>query len=246
MAKSDFKKLRELNLKLAKQKIKESVNEDNLICQAINSIAETDKIINTLAKRLREWYSLYNPEFTNSISNNEKFVELITKKTKENLLKELNINESMGADLKKTDLDAILTLAKQITTLFKYQSETELYLKTIMENYCPNLKELAGTTIGAKLLEHTGSLKRLVMMPASPLQILGAEKALFRHIKTGARPPKFGLIHDHQFIQSAKRQEQGKRARALADKLSLAVKMDYFKGKFIAKKLKVELEEKFK
>ena len=115
-----------------------------------------------------------------------------------------------------------------------------------MGEYCPNLKELAGSTIGAKLLEHTGSLKRLVMMPASTIQILGAEKALFRHIKTGARPPKFGLIHDHQFIQSAKRNEQGKRARALADKLSLAVKMDYFKGEFIAKRLKTELEEKFK
>lgn len=246
MSKPDFKKLRESNLKLAKQKIKESVNEDNFICQAINSIVETDKIINTLSKRLREWYALYNPEFTNSISNNEKFMELITKKTKEQLLKELNLIGSMGADLNKTDLDAILTLAKQIISLFKYQQEIESYLGATMQAYCPNLKELAGTTIGAKLLEHTGSLKRLVMMPASTIQILGAEKALFRHIKTGARPPKFGLIHDHQFIQSAKRQEQGKRARALADKLSLAVKMDYFKGEFIAKKLKTELEEKFK
>ena len=242
----NFKKLREDNLKLAKQKIKESVNEDNFICQAINSIVETDKVINTLSKRLREWYSLYNPEFTHSISNHEKFTELIIKKSRSDLLKELNITDSMGADLKESDLSAIQTLAKQIILLFRYQSETELYLKKIMGEYCPNLKELAGSTIGAKLLEHTGSLKRLVMMPASTIQILGAEKALFRHIKTGARPPKFGLIHDHQFIQSAKRNEQGKRARALADKLSLAVKMDYFKGEFIAKRLKTELEEKFK
>ncbi len=246
MSKPDFKKLRELNLKLTRQKIKESINEDNLICQAINSITETDKIINTLAKRLREWYSLYNPEFTNSITNNKKFAELIIKKPKEQLLKELNITNSMGADLKNTDLSAIFNLSKQINILSTYQQETEDYLKTIMDKYCPNLKELAGTTIGAKLIAHTGSLKRLVMMPASTIQILGAEKALFRHIKTGSRPPKFGLIHDHQFIQQSKKTEQGKRARSLADKLSMSVKLDYFKGEFLAKKMKKELEEKFK
>jgi nucleolar protein 56 len=84
------------------------------------------------------------------------------------------------------------------------------------------------------------------MMPASTLQILGAEKALFRHIKSGARPPKHGLIHEHQFLQNAKKNEIGKKSRALADKLSIAVKVDFFKGEFIGKKLKKELEEKFK
>jgi len=246
MMKCDIDKLRKENLILAKKKIKESVNEDNLICQAINSIMESDKVLNILAKRLREWYSLYNPEFEKFISNNEKFSELITKKTREQLLEELNLKETMGADLKKEDLNYIFKLANEISSLFRYKEETTEYLDKIMSKYCPNLKELAGTTTGAKLLEHVGSLKRLVMMPASTIQILGAEKALFRHMKTGAKPPKYGLIYEHQFIQAAKKSEQGKRSRALADKLSIAVKMDYFKGKFIAKELKQELEEKFK
>ncbi|MCK5281963.1 MAG: hypothetical protein KAK00_01010 [Nanoarchaeota archaeon] len=243
---SDFKKIRELNLKLTKEKIRNSVNVDNFICQAISSIAETDKVINLLSKRLREWYLLYNPEFTNSISDHWKFAELITKKSKEQLLKELRIDYSMGADLKKHDLDAIFNLAKQILNLFKFQQETENYLESIMQDYCPNLKELAGVTIGAKLIGHTGSLKKLMILPASTIQILGAEKALFRHIKTGSRPPKYGIIYWHQFIQSTKRQEQGKRARALADKIAIAARVDYFKGNFIAKKLKQELERKFK
>jgi nucleolar protein 56 len=245
MGKVDYAKIRRQNLLETKKKIKESVNEDNLISQAINSIEEIDKIINMLSKRLREWYSLYNPEFTKSITHNEKFVELIQKKSKQHLLKELNITYSMGSDLKKQDLDAIFNLAKKLESLFNYKNETKAYLDKVMDKYCPNLKELAGTTIAAELIEHTGSLKKLALLPASTIQILGAEKALFRHIKTGARPPKFGIIFDHQLIQQAKRPDQGKRARSLADKLILAIRADYFKGDFIAKKLKQDLEKKF-
>jgi nucleolar protein 56 len=241
-----LKLFREANLNLAKSKIKESVNKDNFICQAINSISETDKVINLLSKRLREWYSLYNPEFEHSISNNERFSELIRSKSKSDLLSELSLNASMGADLDKSDIDPILILADQIQELVKYRKNTIVYLDKIMELYCPNLKEMAGTTIGAKLIEHTGSLKRLAFMPASTVQILGAEKALFRHLKTGAKPPKYGLILEHSFIKNAKRNEQGKRARALADKISVSIKMDFFKGEFIAPKLKEELENKFK
>ncbi|MBD3164857.1 hypothetical protein GF323_06690 [Candidatus Woesearchaeota archaeon] len=246
MAKCNLGKLRKINLELTKKKIREDVNEDNLICQSANCIHDMDRVANILSKRLREWYSLYNPEFEKSISNNKKFCELINKQPKKQPLKEIGAESSMGGELGKTDLEPILGLAKEILSLYNYRERAEKYLEELMEKYCPNLKEVSGSIIGAKLIEHTGSLKKLVMMPASTVQILGAEKALFRHMKTGARPPKFGIIHDHQFIQQTKKAQQGKRARALADKISLAVKMDYFKGEFIAKKLKKELEEKFK
>jgi len=232
-----IKELRESLLKETKQKIKAAVSDDQYISQSINAIMETDKVMNLLTKRLREWYGLHNPEF--DIQDHEKYAEFIakgkTKKTK----------DSMGADLKKEDLKAIERLAEEIHSLVTFRDQSKEYLTKIMQRYCPNILELAGPTIGAKLLEHTGSLKKMVMMPASTIQILGAEKALFRHLKTGARPPKFGLIHDHPFIQKAKRTEQGKRARALADKLSLAAKLDYFKGEFLAAKMKKELEKRF-
>ena len=106
---------------------------------------------------------------------------------------------------------------------------------------------ILGVTMAAKLIEHTGSLKRLAEMPASTLQVLGAEKALFRHMRNKKnRPPKFGLIHEHQLIQKSKREMYGKVARALADKASIAARVDYFRGKFIGDKLKKELIEKFK
>ncbi len=242
----DLKSLREKNLKLTKQKIRDSVNEDNLISQAINSIDEIDKVSNILVKRLKEWYSLYNPEFVVSIQNNPKFVELIQKKSKSKLLEELKVKFSMGKDLEKKDLDAMMSLARELSLIYEYKERQKKYLESIMESYCPNLLELAGTTIGAKLIEHTGSLRKLALLPSSTVQILGAEKALFRHIRTGARPPKFGIIHDHQFILQSKKAMQGKKARALADKITLAIRADYFKGNFIADKLKKQLEEKFK
>jgi nucleolar protein 56 len=232
------------NLKITKQKIKESVSEDWLIIQAIANVNELDKIVNILSKRLREWYSLYLPEFEDKFSNNEKFSLMILDNDKENLMKEFNIKDTMGADLDEVHLQELELLAKEIIGLQQLRANHEQYLEKIMRKYCPNLTELAGVTIGAKLIELGRSLKHLAMLPASTVQLLGAEKALFRHIKTGSKSPKFGVIFQHPLIQKARRKEQGKAARMLADKLSLCARLDFFKGEFKAKEYRKILEEK--
>ena len=112
-----------------------------------------------------------------------------------------------------------------------------------MKKYCPNVLELAGVTIGAQLLELAKSLRRMAFLPASTIQLLGAEKALFRHLKTGSRSPKYGVIFQHPLIQNTKRSKRGKKARQLADKLSICAKLDFFKGEFLAKEYRKELEE---
>ncbi len=238
------------NLEITKNSIKGSVNNDGLIIQTINGIGEIEKTMNLLTKRLREWYSLYNPEISNRIDDHEKFVSAIIKSSKKQLLKELNIDENalMGAELKDKDVSAILLLATQINNFYKLKKHYEDYLKELEKETCPNFAVVGGVTIAAKLISHAGSLKRLTEMPASTIQILGAEKALFRHMRNKKRnlPPKFGIIHEHQLIQKSGEKMYGKAARALADKLSIAVKIDYFKGKFIGDKLKKGLMEKFK
>ena len=238
------------NIELTRDAIRKSVGNDSLIIQTINSIEEIDKSINLLAKRLREWYSLYNPEISYNVDDHEKFVLTIIKKTKNQLLKDLNIdeNDSMGANLKEKDVSAILLLSTQLNNSYKLKNHYENYLKELEEDTCPNFATVGGVTIAAKLISHAGSLKRLVEMPASTIQILGAEKALFRHMRNKRRnlPPKFGIIHEHQLIQKSKNDMHGKAARALSDKLSIAVKIDYFKGKFIGDKLKKGLVDKFK
>jgi len=113
-----------------------------------------------------------------------------------------------------------------------------------MKKYCPNLLELGGITISAKLIELGRSVKHLAMLPASTIQLLGAEKALFRHIKMGNKSPKHGVIINHPIVQKAGRKEKGKAARMLADKLSLCARLDFFKGEFKAKEYREELEKK--
>ena len=236
----------EANMIITKDKIKKAVNEDNLIIQSVNNIMEIDRANNLLIKRLREWYSLYFPELDNKIEGNDDFVNFIIKKDKEKLMKELKIKESMGASLRKEDVAQILELAKQANSLYMLREKHEKYLEKIVEKYCRNLNYLAGTLIAAKLIAQAGSLKKLVLFPASTIQVLGAEKALFRHITTGARTPKYGIILQHPFVQNAKKEIKGKAARTLADKISIAVKLDYFKGDFLATSLKKEMEKKFK
>lgn len=233
------------NLALTRQAVKDSVSEDWLIIQAIANINELDKAANLLVKRLREWYSLYLPELSQKITSNEKFAELVSTKAKTELLKSLNVSDSMGADLEKSHVNEIIELSSRINELYSLRKTHEEYLHTVMKKHCPNLLELAGVTVGAKLLEIGKGLKNLALLPASTIQLLGAEKALFRHIKTGSRSPKHGIIINHPIIQKAKRDEKGKAARMLADKLSLCARLDYFKGEFKAAEYKKELEKKF-
>ncbi len=242
-----FKGFYEGNLWLTKKAIKDSVREDLFIIQAISSIREVDKSINILIKRLREWYGWYNPEFENSIENQEKFVELVLKKSKKELLKEIKVSEKecMGAEFSKGELEPVLSLAKEVSELYDLRKKQESYLEKLMKKVCPNLLAITGTTIGAKLIEQAGGLKSLMLFPASTIQLLGAEKALFRHMKTNAMAPKYGFLHEHPLIAKNPRELHGKIARALADKISIAVKIDYFKGEFIGDKLLNGLNLKF-
>ncbi len=235
------------NLQLAKLNVKNSVNNDNFIAQSVNFIGDIDKSINILVKRLREWYDLYNPEYSRSIQSHELFVQEILANEKHELLKKLGIDEngSIGANLSEKDLQPIKNIAHQIQDLYNLRKSQLDYISSLMDKSCPNIKAVCDVMIGSKLIEHAGSLKRLSEMPSSTIQILGAEKALFRHMKTGAKPPRHGIIVGHPLIAQSAEMMHGKIARALADKISIAAKVDFFHGQFIGDKLRKALEEKF-
>lgn len=241
-----FAKLKELNTAITRMKIRDSVNTEVFMIQAVKSIKELEKISNMMAKRLREWYGYYLPEFSESIEDHEKFAEIIARKDRNILLKELRISreQSMGAEIKKTDIEQMIELAKSLSEMYVLKKKQSEYLERLMKETCPNMQAVAGTLIAAKLLEQAGSLKKLAEFPSSTIQILGAEDAFFRHIKTGSRMPKHGFIHEHPFIAKADKKSKGRIARTLADKISIAAKVDYFKGKFIGDKLRKQVEAK--
>ena len=233
----DFKELRKRYLDLTKEKVKESVSKDLMIINAINNIEELEKSINVLAGRLREWFSLQNPELERAIDDNEEFINIAVKSEPQ--------DSKMGAKFDEDDENAIKALAASGYGLIQTKTFLLLYLEKTMKELCPNVLALSGPTIGARLLREAGSLKRLASLQSSTVQLLGAEKALFRHIKTGARPPKYGHIINHPVIINAKKSDKGKASRALADKISIAARLDYFKGEFKGESLLEELKKKF-
>lgn len=230
---------------------KESATEDKHLIQAINSIDEIDDAISKLIERIREWYALYFPEM-DTVRNNETYIKLIS----QNKSKEEIINSKPEAfpddiidledDINPIDLEIMNNYANSIFELQKSRKNIEEYIDLKMESIAPNLKLLVGSTLGAKLISHAGGIKRLAMYPSSTVQIMGAEKALFRHLKSGDRPPKYGLIYQHPQVRGAKWWNRGKIARMLAGKISLAVRRDVFTktlDKNVSDEFKSKVEE---
>ncbi|MDD3175308.1 MAG: NOP5/NOP56 family protein [Candidatus Nanoarchaeia archaeon] len=241
---SNFSILKERLMQETKVKISEAVGEDLMIVQAMNTIDELNKVLNSLSKRLREWHAYTLPELNHDVEDNEAYCRLISTKSYDELKDEFGKN-TMGGKLSDEDIEIQIDIAKNITETFKMKDKLVLYVETLMKRIAPNISILAGSSIGARLIVNAGSIKRLAMMPASTIQMLGAEKALFRHLKTGARPPKHGFIINHPYVAAAGN-SKGKVARILADKLSQCAKIDFFKGDIVADKMRKELDEKFK
>ena len=232
-----------------------------MIIQAIEALDDIDKVINLLVSRLREWYGLHFPELDEILPKHEQYVAFVkTVGSRENLseekLKELGLSDakgekilkasknSMGAPLGKFDEEIIIKLAEEISDLYKLRRQIEDYLETAMDEVAPNLKALVGAKLAARLMSLAGGLKELAMMPASTIQVLGAEKALFRHLRSGAKPPKHGVIFQYPAINRSPWWQRGKIARALAGKLAIAARVDYFSGEYIGEELKQELEQR--
>lgn len=242
-----FTSFRENNIAFTKKQVKESVSPDQFIIQSISAIEELDRLANMLSKRLREWAGWWVPETSRILHDHASFARAVAEQDQQTLLAEARETpeHSMGAVLSEKDIAPIKAQAAAICQAAATRLQHESYLKSVMQEACPNLTCLAGHMIGAKLLAHAGSLRRLAEMPSSTVQMLGAEKALFRHMRTGARPPKYGVIFSHPLIQSGKRADQGRIARAIADKISIGVRVDFFKGRFVGDRLKNELELRF-
>lgn len=246
--------------KLSLYKLKElSKSQDKHLIQAINSIDDIDEAISKLIERIREWYELYFPEM-NVIHNNETYIKLIAEnKSKEKIIEakgdafSIDIDEFDDDEINSEDLEILNDYANSIYELQKTRKNIEKYIDGKMESIAPNLKALVGSTLGAKLISHAGGIKRLSTYPSSTVQIMGAEKALFRHLRSGDRPPKYGLIYQHPKVRGSKWWNRGKIARTLASRISLATRKDVYTkdkdldiyDKFIAKVDEIEKANPF-
>lgn len=241
----DFQSIRSNLIQKTKSELASSVNEDILIIQSLATVDDLTLSLNTIATRLREWAAYTVPELEHAISNHESFARFLINKSYEEIQDEFAKNGTMGAKLSKEDYDALILFATRVVDTYNLKADLIDYLDSILKKYMPNVLALAGTTITARLLSSAGSLRRMATIPASTIQLYGAEKALFRHLRSGAKSPKYGHIFSHPLLQSADRKSAGKVARALADKIAMCAKLDYFKGDFLGEQYLEDLEKKF-
>jgi len=251
-----------VSIELAKMKVKKTVERrDLLVAQAVNTVDDLDKSLNLFMNRIREWFGLHYPELDRLLDKHETYARLVVNLgTRENFTTENLENEglpkvksqtmaevaaaSMGADLGDEDIAQIQAMCRNILELYSVHKSLENYIDSVMEEIAPNTRAIGGSLLGARLIALAGGLLSLAKLPASTIQVLGAEKALFRSLKTKARPPKHGIIFQHPLIHDAKRWQRGKISRALAGKLTIAARVDAFKGKYAGDGLKADLDKR--
>jgi len=251
-----------LAMETAKLKVKGAVEKrDLVVAQAIQTLDDLDKIVNLLMSHVREWYGIHFPELDRLVDKHETYVRLVLQlgsraNLTEDSLEKMDIpstrakaisdvaEKSMGASVSDLDLREIQSLCRNVDALYGLRQEMESYLDNVMNEVAPNTKVLAGSLLGARLIALAGGLSNLARKPASTVQVLGAEKALFRSLKTGARPPKHGIIFQHTMVRDAKKWQRGKIARALAGKLAIAARIDAYGSRDISSLLKADLDRR--
>ncbi|XP_014470469.1 PREDICTED: nucleolar protein 56 [Dinoponera quadriceps] len=254
----------------SRAKVKFNIHRvDNMIIHTIGLMDQLDKDINTFSMRIREWYGYHFPELIKIIPDNHMYAKVtkILKNRKELPEEKLEALEetvmdsavaqaivdasksSMGMDINMVDLMNIEIFADRVISLGDYRERLAQYLRSKMSGVAPNLASLIGDQTGARLIAHAGSLTNLAKFPASTVQILGAEKALFRALKTRGNTPKFGLLFNSTFIGRANARDKGRISRYLANKCSMASRLDCFLDvptNVFGEKLRQQVEDRLK
>ncbi|XP_053314001.1 nucleolar protein 56 isoform X1 [Spea bombifrons] len=252
----------------SRAKVKFNVNRvDNMIIQSISLLDQLDKDINTFSMRVREWYGYHFPELIKIVSDNFTYCRLAKfignrKELSEEKLEEMEeiamdgakaqaileaSRSSMGMDISPIDLINIESFSSRVISLSEYRKGLQEYLRSKMNQVAPSLSALIGEVVGARLISHAGSLTNLAKYPASTVQILGAEKALFRALKTRGNTPKYGLIFHSTFIGRAAAKNKGRISRYLANKCTIASRIDCFSEfptSVFGDKLREQVEER--
>jgi nucleolar protein 56 len=219
--------LHELSIGLARCQIAKAATPDRRIIAAVEAIDDLDETSNILAERLKEWY-LFN--FEETPLKSEELAKHI-----------IGIKDTGNSN--NSNLKIMKDFASSVLGLYDTRKSIEEYIRENMTAIAPNLTNIAGHILGARLLSIAGGLGRLASMPSSTVQVIGASNALFKHLKGKAPSPKHGLIFRHPLVNTAPGRHRGKIARALASKISLAARYDFYSGK-LNKSLPQELKTK--
>jgi len=254
--------VREIGNALSRSRIKEAVERRDIhIVHAVRALDDVERHLNQIYTRVREWYGVHFPELEEILDDPVDYLRFVAEVTIRDKINEDKLNKvlqggrkleeiieagrkSLGAPLSPQDANAVKNLAGLGLRIADMKERMAEYIRNLMSTEAPNLSAVAGPVLGSRLISLAGGLEKLARMPASTIQVLGAEKALFRFLRTGRGAPKHGVIFQHPYVHTAPRWQRGKIARALATKISIAAKIDYFTKEDRSSELKQALDKR--
>lgn len=244
---------REELLKKVRFELKQSYGREDYLQHASVALGELDNMLNIMFEHLKNWYLMYFPNLR--VNDRKVFIEIAMhydrndKKSLEKLSKKARkaveeAEDNTGSNADSRDLNMLRKFAEQTYNMYTLRSEMEIYRENTVKEIAKNLTYLIGAPLATELIVEAKGLKRLANMPASSIQVLGAEKALFMHLTRHTKPPKHGIIFLHPAMRGIKKSKRGKIARLIAAKIAIAAKADEYTKKFIAPDLKRDLDKK--
>lgn len=233
-------------IRLGRDMAREAQGLDQQMLQAVAASDELVEVANLLGERVAQWEGLSLPEASLTIRPAALAKAISSTPERAALAEEhkIDLENTAGVEPDPTARQALEGLARLVTEIATEQERLARNIETLMEQVAPNVATVAGPLLGARLLAITGGLGRMARMPSSAVQLLGAETALFRHLKSGAKPPKHGAIYQHPLVHQTPPRQRGKAARALASKVSIAAKLDHFGGQFMGDQLKEQVQNR--
>ncbi len=236
---------REATILLAKDSVKRSIGPDVHLGQAVRAYDDLVFTSNILYERLREWYGLHFPELEVVLAG-DAYAKAVTEHgSRQDVTSALQLRmDSIGSDIDPSDLESVRVLSAALVESYSARARLERYVDSRMSQVAPNVAAVAGPVVGARLIMQAGSLKRLASMPSGTVQLLGAEKAMFRHLKKGSKSPKHGILFQHMLVHTAPVWQRGAIARAIASKVCMAARADLYTKNDISALLKEQLDKR--
>lgn len=228
-------------VELAKRRMRKAIRPEDHLRQAVASVDDLLEQENTILERVREWYGLHFPELAKMVDERT-YLELVAAHGRRERMP-IDHRDSVGAELGASEEEKIRSLADLARSLAGRRAELEGYVESSVRNLAPNVTDLAGPMIAARLVTLAGGVEDLAKLPAGTVQLLGAERALFRHLKSGAKPPKHGVLFQHPLVHRAPPWQRGAIARSFAGKVSMAARADAYTHRRIAPELQASLDK---
>ncbi len=233
-------------IKQTREALTGEIDRDRLLVKAVNFLDTLEKQQEDM-QRFRDWYSLHFPELEENITDDEEFLQVLSESIERRNLEAFSelAEDSTGGELRDRDCEVLEETAELMGRKQELQELLENYIEETAKDVMPNLSVLLDPLLATKLMALSGSLEDLAKSPASTIQMLGAEKALFRYMKGEGTPPKHGILFEHDFVSPLPDDTRGKMARFMANKAAMAARLDFYGEKEKGEELREEAQQKF-